>query len=67
MIKPEDIPPEAWNATLSVWTGYNLRSAIVAAINAWPGGEHIPGARVTDTYTDPGKIILPLPQKDGDA
>ena len=37
------------------------RAACLAMLKAWPGMDHDQGALVTDTYRDPGKIILPLP------
>ena len=41
--------------------------AIAAAINAWPGMDYQPGAMVTKTWRDPGKIILPLPKENNNA
>lgn len=42
------------------------RAAIAAGLAAWPGGDYRPGAKVTKTWRDPGKIILPLPQEVSD-
>ena len=42
------------------------RAACLAMLKAWPGMEHDPGALVTETYRDPGKIILPLTQENTD-
>ena len=59
MIRAEQIPNEAeeaaWNAA-----GDNMKAAIAAALNAWPGVDCRP------TF-GPSRIILPLPQKEGDA
>ena len=73
------IPPEALEAgaraieqslktariTLETEDGYKpeARAACLAMLKAWPGMEHDPGALVAETYRDPGKIILPLPQE----
>lgn len=42
-------------------------AAIRAALAAWPGMEHDPGAIVTDWHRDPAKIILPLTTENPDA
>ncbi len=42
------------------------RAALSAALAAWPGVDYRPGAQVTKTWRDPGKIILPLPQEKSD-
>lgn len=44
----------------------DIRAACLAMLRNWPGVKHDPGALVTDTYRDPGKIILPLPQEPRD-
>jgi hypothetical protein len=38
-----------------------VRAACLALLKAWPGVDCQPGAMVTKTWRDPGKIILPLP------
>lgn len=43
-----------------------MKHAIAAALNAWPGMDYQPGAMVTKTWRDPGKIILPLPKEASD-
>lgn len=64
MLKPKQIPPDAMYAAWKAMNaGMTLNDAIAAALNAWPGMAYDPGALVTDTYRDPGKIILPLPQE----
>jgi hypothetical protein len=65
MIRAEDIPDEvesaAWNAS-----GDNMKAAIAAAINAWPG------ARIHKPSVPPrppaprAVLILPLPQETRD-
>ena len=58
MIKPEQVPPEAYAAAAELLAeGCRTDQAIAAAINAWPGGIINPML---------GRLILPLPQ-DGDA
>lgn len=66
------IPPEAIEAAKKIAcqmysTGRHpdqiARAACLAMLKAWPGMEHDPGALVAETYRDPGKIILPLPQE----
>lgn len=39
------------------------RAAIAAALASWPGVDYRPGAKVTKTWRDPGKIILSLTQE----
>ena len=38
-------------------------AACQAMLKAWPGMDYQPGAIVTKTWRDPGKIILPLPKE----
>lgn len=40
-------------------------TALRAGLAAWPGVDYRPGAKVTKTWRDPGKIILPLTQESG--
>ena len=79
MIRPDQIPDEVVEAAARVFVEvYGIawddayeadradslieaRAAIAAALNAWPGAWHI---RPVDFEE---KLILPLPQKDGDA
>lgn len=42
------------------------RAAFVAMVEAWPGMDYQQGALVTAKYRDPGKIILPLTEKQDD-
>jgi len=67
MIDPKMIPDEVVEA--AIYGFYNAtgpktkddwRAAIVAALKAWPGVDCRP------TF-GPSRIILPLPQKEGDA
>lgn len=67
MLKPEMVPREATEAAaVQLSNGKNTTQAIAAAINAWPGVDYRPGAKVTKTWRDPGKIILPLPTEKSD-
>ena len=69
MLKAEQIPDEVIVAACEEYGGGHLvdmKHAIAAAINAWPGMDHDQGALVTDIYRDPGKIILPLPKEASD-
>ena len=67
MVKPEQIPKECLVAYQRAFkAGGGPADGIAAALNAWPGMAHDPGALVTETYRDPGKIILPLPQEASD-
>lgn len=54
--------------TTEVQDGYKpeARAAFRAMIEAWPGMDYRPGAKVTKSWTTPGKIILPLPQEASD-
>ena len=68
MIKAEQIPDEVWSAFHEAVLRYGYKpQAIAAAINAWPGMDYQPGAMVTKTWRDPGKIILPLPKENNNA
>lgn len=40
-----------------------VSAACLAMLKHWPGMQHDLGALVTETYRDPGKIILPLPKE----
>jgi hypothetical protein len=37
MIRPDQIPDEAWEAAMKTDPRDGLRAAIAAALNAWPG------------------------------
>ena len=75
-ISPEAIEAAAIELAPAPWSMYTedarehfrrkARAAIHAALKAWPGMQHDPGALVTDAYRDPGKIILPLPTEKTD-
>ena len=66
MIDHKMIPDEVFKAAREAYLEgeahitNNIRAAVVAALNAWPGVDCRP------TF-GPSRIILPLPQKDGDA
>jgi hypothetical protein len=67
MIRPEQISDEVWHTAMSTYhktvkkrPGSAWQEAIAAAINAWPGVDFRP------TF-GPSRIILPLPQEEGDA
>lgn len=70
MIDPKQIPDEVVEAALHAYdmsfkndytTGeQDIAAAIAAALNAWPGVDCRP------TF-GPSRIVLPLPQKEGDA
>lgn len=71
MIKPEQIPTEAWTAATIrlealryVCTGHNIREAIAEAINAWPNASRIE----FDDWVEmvEGEIVLPAPEKNND-
>jgi hypothetical protein len=74
MIDPAQIPDEVVDAaertyrTVPLWTSHadSIRAAIAAALEAWPGMDYRPGAKVNRSWTTPGKIILPLPQEASD-
>lgn len=77
MINPDMIPPEAVEAAADALMRVShyqfrelalddARAALSAALAAWPGGDYRPGAQVTKTWRDPGKIILPLPTEKSD-
>ncbi len=74
MLKAKQIPDEARAAAKKAYFNSPHLSwqdaidvALVAMLAAWPGVDYRPGAQVTKTWRDPGKISLPLPQKEGDA
>ena len=67
MLKAEQIPMEVQDALNKAHGFFVSPRALAAAINAWPGMEHDPGALVAETYRDPGKIILPLPTENSNA
>ena len=61
------IPSEALEAADRAYGDCNcpackkaVRRVAEALLKAWPGMDYRPGAVVTDTYRDPGKIILPI-------
>jgi hypothetical protein len=61
MIKFEQVPDEVVDAAVAMRDrGGSMRDIIRTAINAWPGMDYRPGAKVTKSWTTPGKIILPL-------
>jgi len=66
MLKAEQIPAEVravFEKACDSGEPWNIADTIAAAINAWPGMDYQPGAMVTKTWRDPGKIILPLPEE----
>lgn len=71
MIKPEHIPDEvAWKLHDKLWSvgGHSVddvRAAIAAALNAWPGMLLYP-ADGLDLTINPDRLILPLPQENSD-
>jgi hypothetical protein len=58
VIRAKDIPDEvesaAWNAS-----GDNMKAAIAAAINAWPGAAYVNWRN----YGEADRIVLPLLHK----
>jgi hypothetical protein len=73
MIRHDMIPEPVWHTAMSTYhktikkrPGTAWQEAIAAALAAWPGVDYRPGAKVTKTWRDPGKIILPLPQETSD-
>ena len=77
MLKAEQVPDEAvvalatsmgWQSSVSDLRGVDqMKKHVAAALNAWPGMDYQPGAMVTKTWRDPGKIILPLPKENSNA
>lgn len=74
MLKAKQIPDEARAAAKKAYFNSPHLSwqdaidvALVAMLAAWPGVDYRPGSKVTKTWRDPGKIILPLPQEVSDA
>ena len=69
MIKPDQLPDEVVLAARDVFMrsqdhiSENIRAAIAAALNSWPEVERIYRSEDEKLFT----ILLPLPQKDGDA
>ena len=66
MIKAKQIPTEVlavFEKACDSGEPWNIADTIAAAINAWPGMDYQPGAMVTKTWRDPGKITLPLPKE----
>lgn len=59
-------PWEEVDGMLREYFVWQASAAIAASLNAWPGVDYRPGAKVTKTWRDPGKIILPLPQESSD-
>ena len=78
MIKPEQIPDEAWNAAYIAFVKsreqssfLNLRELISEAINAWPGRSVITVVSAADAFGNhhpvhPMTLHLPLPQEKND-
>ena len=62
-IFPDDEKDEEWREDLQ----NGMRAACIAILKAWPGMDYQPGAMVTKTWRDPGKIILPLPMENTNA
>lgn len=62
MIKPDQIPDEVVEAYNNAWA--SPAELIAAALNAWPGVKVEP---THEGYPAWPHIILPLPQKGGDA
>lgn len=66
MLKPEQVPREAWLAVRDYVVerpyGYNLTEAIAAAINAWPG---VRLGKYRDVAGPNDRIILPLNTESG--
>ena len=61
MIDPKMVPDEAAKAAWEYFDGYDMKEAIAAALNAWPNAE------VVEWHHTDHTLILPLPQKEGDA
>lgn len=70
MLKPEQVPDEVMLAARDAYMrgdahiSANMRRAIAAAINAWPG---VFGTELEDHTGVYRKIILPLPRENPDA
>jgi hypothetical protein len=63
MITAEQIPDEVVQVIRKACDSgepWNIRDTLAAGLAAWPGADYRPGAKVTKTWTDPGKIILPI-------
>ena len=60
MIDRKDVPNEVAKAAWEYFDGYDMKEAIAAAINAWPGAE------VVKWYHADKTLILPLPQEASD-
>ena len=60
LIDPKMVPDEAAKAAWEYFDGYDMKEAIAAAINAWPGAE------VVEWYHADQTLILPLPQEPRD-
>jgi hypothetical protein len=75
LIKPEQIPDEVVEAATKAFDAseedayvshaHDIRVAIAAAINAWPGMVIYP-PDVLDSTINPERIILPLPMEQRD-
>lgn len=65
MLKPEQVPDEAWEAALKC-PGNGMREAIAAAINAWPESKVVTEYFLCDSDHFLPALILPLPQDAGD-
>lgn len=75
MLKPEQVPDEVVAAARVAWLGSDVsaqedwRSAIAAAINAWPGMQTDCERRVSEKWIGVREfpiIVLPQHQKAGD-
>lgn len=67
MFNPENVPEAAWKAT--GLPEADARTAIAAALNAWPGALHRIGIKrhKNGEWRQPYPMIrLPLPQEGGD-
>jgi len=73
MIKPEQIPVEAFKAGIDAWNSNlgrsytaSVREIIAAAINAWPQGWSLE-ENDTASIMETAGVFLPLPQENNDA
>jgi hypothetical protein len=66
MIKPEQIPDEVTailKAAGDTGEPWNVNDVIAAMLNAWPEAHYRPAMRMrklSETWTTPSQIILPL-------
>ena len=63
MIKSKMVPDEAAKAALKYFDGYDMKEALAAALNAWPGVTRISqsGGGLSQEPVKDGCLILPLP------